>query len=559
VYFLNRTAEANLVLLESNLRTDYDRLVQAQVTQAHSMLTALVKERDSGALKPEEALRLGANLLRGLNYGKDTYFWADTYDGVNVVLLGGASEGKPRWDLQDAKGKYMVRDIIAAARQPGGGYVDYWFPRPGQTEPAPKRSYALAFEPFQWSLGSGNYVDDIESALKAYRGKAQAQLVNDSFVVLVLLVLGVALAAGMALLLGRRIGRPLIEVDAALRRLAEGDADLTVHLPVRTGDEVGRVATSFNAFTGNLRSLLTTVRSSMDSLKNTGADLSANATETASATHEIAANIESVGNLIGTQAASITETSATVEEIGKTFQSFHKMIETQAAEVQSSTKSLEAMVDDVVGLVGEVDRASGQFKKLEDDSRAGTQKMQDVESAVVRIMAQSQNLDETNLAIASIAGQTNLLAMNAAIEAAHAGQAGRGFIEEVRKASRAAGDVFALISGQVPQVVALQSHLQKTLEEQAGENRKVLTMFQAIQRLSQEIRGGSSEMEEGTKTILDEMNRLVRISQEVQGSMAEIGQGTTEINTAIHAISTLSVGTKDSIDEVDRITQRFKL
>jgi methyl-accepting chemotaxis protein len=216
--------------------------------------------------------------------------------------------------------------------------------------------------------------------------------------------------------------------------------------------------------------------------------------------------------------------------------------------------------------------------------------MQDVESAVVRIMAQSQNLDETNLAIASIAGQTNLLAMNAAIEAAHAGQAGRGFavvadevrklaesataqarqsklvladiravIEEVRKASRAAGDVFALISGQVPQVVALQSHLQKTLEEQAGENRKVLTMFQAIQRLSQEIRGGSSEMEEGTKTILDEMNRLVRISQEVQGSMAEIGQGTTEINTAIHAISTLSVGTKDSIDEVDRITQRFKL
>jgi len=357
VHFLNQTAETGITLLESNLRTDYDRSIQNAVTQAHSMLAAVAKERDEGKISASEALRLGANLLRGLNYGKGTYFWADTYEGVNVVLLGNATEGKSRIDQQDAKGKFMVKDIIDAGRQPGGGFVEYWFPRAGETEPLPKRAYALAFEPFQWNIGTGNYIDDIETALKGYRETARDQLVRSTVVMLLLLIAGVLAAGGVALGVGRRLARPLAEVDKALRRLAEGEADLTARLPVHTRDEVGRLSASFNGFTENLRALLTTVRSSMVSLTDTGTDLSANATETASATHQIAANVDSVGGLISHQAASITETSATVEEIGKTFGSFHRIIETQAAEVLSSTQSLEAMVEEVTGLSSEVGAA----------------------------------------------------------------------------------------------------------------------------------------------------------------------------------------------------------
>jgi len=350
------------------------------------------------------------------------------------------------------------------------------------------------------------------------------------------------------------------------------------------------LAHAFNLFVGNLRVILTTVRGSMESLGSSGSDLSANATETAAATHQITSNIQSVGHLVTNQAASITETSATVEEIGKTFQSFHKMIETQADEVRNSTRSLEAMVTEIEALVTEVDQSSELFRRLQTDSTNGIKTMTEVAAAVARITAQSQNLQETNSVITSIAGQTNLLAMNAAIEAAHAGDAGRGFavvadevrklaesasvqskqsrtvlkdiqtiIADVRKASAEAGDVFTAISHQVPQVVALQAHLQETLKVQAGENRTVLSMFQAIETLSAEIQGGSAEMESGTQTILEEMNRLVRISQEVQSSMGEISHGTGEINTAIHAISTLTTGTKDAIDDVERLTHRFVL
>ena len=137
--------------------SDQDLLIKCEVETAVSMLQAIDAKRQQGAMTLEQAKALGADLLRELKYGTDGYFWADTTNGVNVVLYGRKDvEGRNRLEDKDPKGTFYVKDFLAKAKA-GGGYVEYWFTKKGQTEPMPKKSYVLPFEPFGWVVGSGYY------------------------------------------------------------------------------------------------------------------------------------------------------------------------------------------------------------------------------------------------------------------------------------------------------------------------------------------------------------------------------------------------------------------
>lgn len=135
----------------------HDLLIKSEVETAVSMLQAIFSRHQQGEMTLEQAMRLGAGLLRELRYGDDGYFWADTTQGVNVVLYGRQDiEGKNRLESQDRNGAFYIKEFLALARA-GGGYTEYWFPKRGETTPQPKRSYVLLFEPFAWVVGSGYY------------------------------------------------------------------------------------------------------------------------------------------------------------------------------------------------------------------------------------------------------------------------------------------------------------------------------------------------------------------------------------------------------------------
>jgi methyl-accepting chemotaxis protein len=134
-----------------------DVLVKSEVETAVSMLQAIFAKHQQGAMTLEQAKTLGADLLRELKYGADGYFWADTTEGVNVVLYGRPDvEGRNRLQDQDQKGTFYVKEFLAKGKA-GGGYVEYWFPKKGESAAQPKRSYVLSFEPFGWVVGSGYY------------------------------------------------------------------------------------------------------------------------------------------------------------------------------------------------------------------------------------------------------------------------------------------------------------------------------------------------------------------------------------------------------------------
>ncbi|GEJ57372.1 methyl-accepting chemotaxis protein [Anaeromyxobacter diazotrophicus] len=216
--------DVRIAELDRTLRENFDRNARLQVEQAVSMLQQIVDRANRGELSQEQAKLMGADFLRKLRYDKDGYFWADDYDGVNVVLLGRADEGKSRIDKPDAKGKRWVRDFLSNGRS-GGGYTDYYMVRQEGGPQLPKRAYTLAFAPFGWVVGTGNYVDDIEVAVSAKREAALAARRTQLVAIALMVLLTTALVAGVAVVLARSVARPLTRVADEARRVQRAFAE----------------------------------------------------------------------------------------------------------------------------------------------------------------------------------------------------------------------------------------------------------------------------------------------------------------------------------------------
>ena len=155
VMFLSLPADAQAEKLEKS--SALDLLIKSEVETAVSMLQAIYTKHQEGEMSLVQAKKLGADLLRELRYGTEGYFWADTTEGVNVVLYGRKDvEGRNRLEDKDQNGMYITKAWLAKGKA-GGGYVEYWFPKRGETIAQPKRSYVLLFQPFGWVVGSGYY------------------------------------------------------------------------------------------------------------------------------------------------------------------------------------------------------------------------------------------------------------------------------------------------------------------------------------------------------------------------------------------------------------------
>lgn len=153
--------ERSLFDLETVIRNDYDQLIKEQVDSVITVLQHYYDQYEAGVLTLEEAQKQGSDTVREMRYGEAGYFWIDTTEGLNIVLLGNETEGTNRMETKDAQGYQMVKEIIRVGQEPDGGYADYVFPKAGESESSLKRSYSKSFVPFNWVIGTGNYTDFI--------------------------------------------------------------------------------------------------------------------------------------------------------------------------------------------------------------------------------------------------------------------------------------------------------------------------------------------------------------------------------------------------------------
>lgn len=414
---------------------------------------------------------------------------------------------------------------------------------------------------------------------------------NLLFIILPFVILVCALLFVVFLFLVRLIiMKPLLLASRAIKNLSmdTGESDLTYTIDIDLDDEVGRLCKDINTFINKQRVIVTQLKSAQESLKTIGDNLGVTSHQTAGAISEITANIEGVRKQTEHQDQSITKTSGLVQDTIAGIEQLDGLIETQSAGIIESSASIEEMVGNIKSVTKSMEKMSTQFKELISVTSDGKNRQLDVDARVKEMAQQSELLMEANSVISRIASQTNLLAMNAAIEAAHAGKAGAGFsvvADEIRKlaeesstqsktikkelkdisgsitnvvnSSQLSQEAFTLIMEKIADTDNLVQEIGAAMVEQNEASGQVLEALKDINNSTSQVQTTAKTMKEETSQVNLEMKNLAQIGMTVSGSMDEMAYGVKDINDSAQTLSDMAQKTHENIRIVEDLVNKF--
>ncbi len=403
-----------LDIIENDMRSSYDEQIKAQVDNVISLCQSIYNRYEKGEYTLDEAKKLAADQIRDLRYGNNGYFWVDTYDGTNVVLLGNDTEGTNRMDAVDTNGFAYMQAIINAGKQEDGGFTDYVFPREGETESSPKRAYSKAFEPFGWVLGTGNYTDDIDDDVLDVKNEFSSYESNSRMAIIGIAVVMEVILISVLTLITISIVKPLKKSLAHIEEIAQGDFSKEFEQDLlKRKDDFGQLADSLEKMRSEMKELIGEVKS--EALEITGM------------VQEIDTSLQALDDQIENVSATTEELAAGMEETAASSEEINAM----SHEIESAAKSIAERSQDGANEADEIRERAVKIKKDTDENDRRTRSIhEEINESLIKALDDIKVVDQISVlakSIMDITGQTNLLALNASIEAARAGEAGKGF------------------------------------------------------------------------------------------------------------------------------------
>ncbi|MGL5360859.1 MAG: methyl-accepting chemotaxis protein [Shewanella sp.] len=504
--------------LDEDVATFKNQLVNERKQQINE-----ATEIAAGIVKYQLSLKDNGNVnqaLRDIRFGSAGYFFIYNTEGMNIFHATMPNlEGQNKMDMTDPRGTKIIVGLLNAAQR-GNGHFSYYYQKPNTHEQIEKLSYVMMIPGTDLMLGTGAYIDDIEAVVEGYRQTVTEQI-SDKFLGTLLMVLLLTLATTAVIILAaQRIVTPIKTMADNLTDIAKGEGDLTKRLNVKGDDEIAKLGQSFNLFVDKLQTIIGDV-----------ARATAKVTEAAHAIHaqtKVMSNqLVSHNNETDQVVTAMTEMSSTASEVAQNTTQVAEATHAATGDVANAQRCVDASLEEIASLMEQINHAAGNIQSLS---------------------AQSQKINSVLSVIGGIAEQTNLLALNAAIEAARAGEQGRGFAvvaDEVRNlASRTQASTLE-INEMLSELHKLVSQAVKTMEESQQSCVRSVASSRAI---SESLGSVTSAV-----TAINDMSTQIATAATEQSSVTE------EINRNVYAIQDIVNELLQSSDAAARVSQTVSL
>lgn len=569
----------------------YDDSVKFQIQNAISILKTFYEEEQNGTLSHEQAQKEAIKIIKNIRYGDDSsgYFWIDATDCTLIAHpILPQNEGQNRKNLKDKNGVTIIKKILSVVNEnKEGGFSEFYFTKSDGITVAPKRTYSMLFKPWNWIVSSGNYYDDINVELQQIENEVRTHFSKLLLYIFETMAVVLVAAIFVSLFFSKKFSKPIEETARILEKMAAGN--LTLRLSAEKGkNEISKMRHSINAFTESINKMVAVSKQNIISLSKVAENLNENSSGISSEIKQISDNSSELADQAKTQLETVSLTVDTMGKMSSITNQLSAQIHDQNNDLSQSSAAVEEMISNIKSITENIDKFGNSFNQLSSDSEDGKNKIENVINLIESVSAESKKLLDTNKVIEDVAQQTNLLAMNAAIEAAHAGEAGKGFavvaeeirklsesttkqshyikqtlssvienINEVTNAATSAGLTFGEIVNQISSDDSLITEIRSSMEEQSIGSKQIVDALGNIKETTHTIIENSKQMNSGIENVVAQVKELENAAKNLSSKTDEIKKSTQIINSNANKLIGMASENKKFAKELSAQTEKY--